>query len=314
MADRQIREDEITSRSRTVQVGHASNGRAGQNREAWGRGRCTTWRNGAGILETGVEEEVGVVGKRNFLVVLEDAQLDNRRRIDRATISARLCAATTGTGALGLLDHLQIVANLPSILGGANGTALGLVGDGNSGGHGEAWVAAGTGQRVAWHWSGCESKSRDWLAPLARWGRQGRHLRLGANNWMRSSEQTRQLQNQPRNKGDLDLSAQVGARLTCVQPRGRRSARTELLANPNPTGRAFQQCCRRSEQKGTHLAGKRRQNKETGVALRKGRRAEALELGRAEEGRRGPGAVTMAGVVRARLASPTGRSRRDGGA
>jgi len=129
VTDRQVREDEVAGGSRTVEVGHACHRSASQDRKAGRRGRGTAWGDSAGILKTGVKEEVGVVAERDFLVILEDAQLDNRRWVDGATVGARLCAATTGSGAFWLLDNLEVVANRATILGGADGRAFGLVGD-----------------------------------------------------------------------------------------------------------------------------------------------------------------------------------------
>ena len=83
-----------------------------------------------------MEEEVGIVGEGDFLVVLEDAELDNWGRVNWTAIGTRLCAATTGTRALGLLDYLQVVADLAAILGGADELRLGLVADSNRVHHG----------------------------------------------------------------------------------------------------------------------------------------------------------------------------------
>ena len=136
VADRQVREDEVASWGRAIEVGHASDGRASQDREAGRCGRRAARSNSAGILETGVQEEVRIVREGHLVVVLEDAQLDNRRRVDRTTISARLCAAAAGTSALWLLNDLQGVADLATVLGGADRRALGLVVDCNGGSHG----------------------------------------------------------------------------------------------------------------------------------------------------------------------------------
>ena len=129
VADRKIRKDEIAGGRWAIKVGHASNWSTRQDWRAGDGGRTATRGERTGILETGVQEEVGVVGKGDVLVVLVDAQLDNRRRIHRTTVSARLSTAPASTGALGLLDHLQIVANATAILGGAVGCVLRLVGD-----------------------------------------------------------------------------------------------------------------------------------------------------------------------------------------
>lgn len=127
MADRQIGEDEVSSRARAVEIGHAGNRSAGENRSARDGGRRTSWCDGTGILETGVQEEVGVVSEGNVLVVLVNAQLNNRWRINRTAVSARLGSAATGTGTLGLLDHLHLITNATTILGGAMSCVFGLV-------------------------------------------------------------------------------------------------------------------------------------------------------------------------------------------
>jgi hypothetical protein len=91
-----------------------------------------------------VEEEVRIVSEGDLLVILEDAELNNRGRVNWTTIGTRLRAATTGTGALRLLDYLEIIANLPAILGGADRLALRLVADSNaSRRHGGWWVVDG---------------------------------------------------------------------------------------------------------------------------------------------------------------------------
>jgi hypothetical protein len=86
-----------------------------------------------------VEEEVRIVGESDLLVILEDAKLDNWGRVNWTAIGTRLCAATAGTRAFRLLNYLQIVANLPAILGGANELRLGLVAD-SDGVHHECYV------------------------------------------------------------------------------------------------------------------------------------------------------------------------------
>ena len=78
-----------------------------------------------------MQEEVGIVGERDILVVLEDAQLDNGWRIHRTSVSARLGTAATGASAFGLLDYLQVVTNTTAILGLAMRSVFCLIGDGN---------------------------------------------------------------------------------------------------------------------------------------------------------------------------------------
>lgn len=127
MANRQVREDEVTSRTWAVEIGHTGNRSTSEDRRAGDGGRSTSWCDGTGILETGMQEEVGVVSKGDVLVVLENAQLNNRWRINRTAVGARLGSAATGTGTLGLLDYLHLVANATTILGGAMGCVFGLV-------------------------------------------------------------------------------------------------------------------------------------------------------------------------------------------
>ena len=141
VANGQVRENKVPSWSWAVEVGHAGDRCAGQNREARGRGRTTTARgNGASILEGGKEEEVGVVCEGDLLLAFEDAQLDNRRRVHGTSVGARLCTTPTGAGAFGLLDDLQRISDLASVLGGAHGGALRLIGNGNNGCH---WYYSG---------------------------------------------------------------------------------------------------------------------------------------------------------------------------
>lgn len=174
VADGQVGENKVAGRCWAVEVGHACNRGTGENGEARaaGGGRASGG-DGAGILEAGVKEEVCIVGKRDFLVVFEDAEFDNGRRVDRASVGTRLCAATTGAGALGLLDYLQVVADLPAILCCADGLALCLVGDNNvghdggGGGVGVGWVAVASQHGAwlcvrAWSWSWNE-----WVAGTA---------------------------------------------------------------------------------------------------------------------------------------------------
>src|SRR5690348_12117835 len=103
MADGKIRGDEVACGSGTGEVGDAGDWSAGEDWGARDGGSSAAGSKGTGILETGVEEEIGIVRKSDILVILEDAQLDNGRGINRSTISARLGAAATGTGALRLL-------------------------------------------------------------------------------------------------------------------------------------------------------------------------------------------------------------------
>lgn len=106
VADGQIREDEIASRGWTIQIGHAGNGRACEHWETGRRGWSAARGDGAGIFQTGMEEEICVVGKGNVLFVLKDAKLNNRGRVHGATVGTGFGAATTGSRTHWLLDDL----------------------------------------------------------------------------------------------------------------------------------------------------------------------------------------------------------------
>lgn len=89
VTDGQIREDEVTSRAWAVQIGHTSDGGAGEDGEAGRGGRsAAAGGNGSGILQGGEQEEVGVVAEGDVLLTLEDLELDNRRRVDRTAVGA----------------------------------------------------------------------------------------------------------------------------------------------------------------------------------------------------------------------------------
>lgn len=133
VADGEVREDEVAGGGGAVQVSHASDRGAGEDRGAGDGWGGAAGSEGTGIFKTCVQEEVGVVGKGDVLVVLEDAQLDNGRRIYRTTVGARLCTAATGTGTLRLLDHLQVIADATAVFGLAMRSILGLIGDRNDG-------------------------------------------------------------------------------------------------------------------------------------------------------------------------------------
>ncbi len=106
VTDGQVREEEVAAWHRAFEVGHAGNWGTSEDRKAGACGRlCASVCDGARILQSRMEEETGIVGTGNVDVVLEDLDLNNWGRINRATIRARLCAATTGTRAFGLLNY-----------------------------------------------------------------------------------------------------------------------------------------------------------------------------------------------------------------
>lgn len=90
VTDGQVWEDEVTSRAGTVQIGHASDRRAGENGEA-GRGRSSGASRGnlARILERREEEEAGIVAEGDLLLALKYTQLDNWRWVDWTAVRRR---------------------------------------------------------------------------------------------------------------------------------------------------------------------------------------------------------------------------------
>jgi hypothetical protein len=93
VADGEIGKDEVTGFGGTVEIGHARGGHAGQNRWIAGSGCVDTAAgDGASMLETGVEEEVGVVVESDVLALLNtgplnNSKLNNRGRIDRSAVA-----------------------------------------------------------------------------------------------------------------------------------------------------------------------------------------------------------------------------------
>lgn len=93
VANRQVGEDEVSSFSGTVEVCHTRGGDTGQ--DGWvvgGRSLDTAIGNRTGMLETGVEEEVGIVVESDILALLncralDDSELDNGRRINRSSVA-----------------------------------------------------------------------------------------------------------------------------------------------------------------------------------------------------------------------------------
>jgi hypothetical protein len=93
VADRKVGKDEITSFGGTVEIGHARSGNTSQNgwvASSWSIN--TTACKWTGMLETGVEKEVGVVVKSDVLALfhtrsLDNPKLDNRGRINRSAVT-----------------------------------------------------------------------------------------------------------------------------------------------------------------------------------------------------------------------------------
>jgi hypothetical protein len=93
VADGKIGEDEVTGFGGTVEIGHTRGGHTSQNRWVAGSG-CVDTAAGdwASMLETGVEEEVGVVVECDVLALLNtrslnNSKLNNRGWIDRSAVA-----------------------------------------------------------------------------------------------------------------------------------------------------------------------------------------------------------------------------------
>jgi hypothetical protein len=92
VSHRKIWKDEVTRLRGTVEVRDASDWHTGQDRARW-RSRHSAVSDRACRIQGCVKEEVGIVGKRDIGLVgfvigigLEDTQLDDGRRINRATV------------------------------------------------------------------------------------------------------------------------------------------------------------------------------------------------------------------------------------
>lgn len=115
VANRQVGEDEVSGFSGTVEVCHTRGGDTGQ--DGWvvgGRGLDTAMGNRTGMLETGVEEEVGVVVESDILALLNcgtfnDSELDNGRRINWSSVTVGPHARSASTGTLWLLQNGHLV-------------------------------------------------------------------------------------------------------------------------------------------------------------------------------------------------------------
>lgn len=115
VANGQIGEDEVSGFGGTVEVCHTRGGDTGQ--DGWvvgGRSLNTAMGNRTGMLETGVEEEVGVVVESDILALLNcrtlnDSELDNGRRINRSSVAVGLHSRTASTGTLWLLQNGHLI-------------------------------------------------------------------------------------------------------------------------------------------------------------------------------------------------------------
>lgn len=141
MANREVREQEVTGLSRTVEIGHAGDEHASQNRRSRGGGGLdATLGDGPSMLKGSKKEEVRIVIEGDILGLLngralENAELDNRRRVNGTTIGGGLRTRTTCSGTLGLLQDVKAVNQVSAALGVAlDDSRLGLhVGRGHFG-------------------------------------------------------------------------------------------------------------------------------------------------------------------------------------
>lgn len=115
VANGEIGKDEIASLVGSVEIGHARGRNTSENgRVESGGSLNTAVCHGTSLLEAGVEEEVGIVVKRDVLAffngrAFDDAKLDDRRRIHGTAVTIGLHASTTCSGALRLLENFQLV-------------------------------------------------------------------------------------------------------------------------------------------------------------------------------------------------------------
>lgn len=123
VSDGEIREDEVSSLSRSVEIGHARCRNASQDgRVVSGSILDTAMGNGTGLLQARIKEEVGIVVESNVLAFLNggtfnDAKFNNRWRINGSSVAVSFHARTTCTSSLWLLQNRQLVpkmAVLPS--------------------------------------------------------------------------------------------------------------------------------------------------------------------------------------------------------
>jgi hypothetical protein len=91
VTNREVREDEVASRLRAVQVNHSGNRSARQDGQS---GRVivgnASLSDRTGLFKSGEEKVVCIDSKGNVVLGLfafVDAKFDNRRRVDRAAVS-----------------------------------------------------------------------------------------------------------------------------------------------------------------------------------------------------------------------------------
>jgi hypothetical protein len=141
VSNREIWEDKIAGRSGTIEVGHAGDSNASENR-AYGLALNAAMGHWTSPFEGGKEEEAGIMVDRDVSRVraiefgLYDVQLNDRRRVDRPTVGRgwdrsvndsalwfyhfeplTLGTSSAGSGLGGLLKHFEGVGDLPAILG-----------------------------------------------------------------------------------------------------------------------------------------------------------------------------------------------------
>lgn len=153
VANRQVGEDEVSSFGRAVEVCHTRGGDTGQDGWVVGGGSLNTaMGNRTGMLETGVEEEVGVVVESDILALLNcgtlnDSELDNGRRINRSSVAVGLHSRTASTGTLWLLQNGHLIPETAVSSGdtveAGDGVAPGVEGD-------CGWSSHGVGYRSAY--------------------------------------------------------------------------------------------------------------------------------------------------------------------
>jgi hypothetical protein len=92
VADRKIGKDEVTGLGWTIEVCNSGHGHTSQNGTGWGRGESAL-RHGTCRIQRCEQEEIGIISKGDVGLVnvvvgigLEDAQLHDRRGINRTTI------------------------------------------------------------------------------------------------------------------------------------------------------------------------------------------------------------------------------------
>lgn len=118
VSDGEIGEDEVSSLSRSVEIGHTRCRNASQDgRIVSGSILDTAMGNGTGLLQARIKEEIGVVVESDVLaffnrVTFDDAEFNNRWRINRSSVAVSFHARTTCTSALWLLQNRQLVPKM----------------------------------------------------------------------------------------------------------------------------------------------------------------------------------------------------------